>query len=53
VRERYQQLRADQDALERILEDGARRAQAIAAVTLADVRERMGVGAPRQERPLP
>jgi tryptophanyl-tRNA synthetase len=53
VRERYQQLRADQGALEAILEDGAQRAQAIAAVTLADVRERMGVGAPRQERPLP
>jgi tryptophanyl-tRNA synthetase len=46
VRERYQQLRADEAALESILRDGAERAQAIAAVTLADVRERMGVGAP-------
>jgi tryptophanyl-tRNA synthetase len=53
VRERYEHLRADQSALEEILQDGARRAQAIAAVTLADVRERMGVGAPRQERSLP
>jgi tryptophanyl-tRNA synthetase len=53
VRERYQQLRDDEDALEQILQDGARRAQAIAAVTLADVRERMGVGAPRQERSVP
>ena len=46
VRERYQQLRADESALESILEDGARRAQRIAAQTLADVRERMGVGRP-------
>jgi tryptophanyl-tRNA synthetase len=46
VRERYQQLRADEAALEAILADGAVRAQAIAAVTLAEVRERMGVGAP-------
>ncbi len=53
VRERYEQLRADEGALEAILEDGAARAQAIAAATLADVRERMGVGAPRRERALP
>jgi tryptophanyl-tRNA synthetase len=46
VRERYEQLRADEAALESILDDGAARAQAIAAVTLADVREHMGVGAP-------
>jgi tryptophanyl-tRNA synthetase len=46
VRERYQQLRADEAALESILDDGAARAQAIAAPTLADVREHMGVGAP-------
>jgi tryptophanyl-tRNA synthetase len=48
VRERYEQLRADEDALESILAAGAARAHAIAAPTLADVRERMGVGAPRQ-----
>ncbi len=48
VRERYEQLRADEDALESILRDGAGSAQAIAAATLVDVRERMGVGAPRR-----
>ena len=48
VRERYTDLRADEPALEAILADGADRARAIAAHTLADVRERMGVGAPRR-----
>jgi tryptophanyl-tRNA synthetase len=47
VRERYEALRADEGALERILADGAERARAIASDTLADVRERMGVGAAR------
>ncbi len=46
VRERYEQLRSDGEALESILEDGAARARAIASETLADVRERMGVGPP-------
>jgi tryptophanyl-tRNA synthetase len=46
VRERYQELRADEVALESMLADGARRAREIAAVTLAEVREHMGVGAP-------
>jgi len=46
VRERYEQLRGDQEALEATLEEGAGRARAIASVTLADVRECMGVGAP-------
>jgi tryptophanyl-tRNA synthetase len=46
VRERYQQLRGDDAALEAILADGAGRARAIAAQTLVDVRERMGVGPP-------
>jgi tryptophanyl-tRNA synthetase len=50
VRERYELLRSDEDALEAILSDGAARAEAIAADTLADVRERMGVGAPRRDR---
>lgn len=50
VRERYEQLRGDEDALEGILRDGAARASAIAEQTLADVRERMGVGAPRRDR---
>jgi tryptophanyl-tRNA synthetase len=47
VRERYVELRADEDALESVLADGAERARAIAAVTLADVREHMGVGPAR------
>jgi len=44
VRERYAELRADEDTLEATLADGAEKARAIAAVTLAEVRERMGVG---------
>jgi tryptophanyl-tRNA synthetase len=44
VRERYEELRADEDILERILGAGARKARAIASETLADVREAMGVG---------
>ncbi|HWY17848.1 MAG TPA: tryptophan--tRNA ligase [Solirubrobacteraceae bacterium] len=48
VRERYAELRADEDALEAVLSGGAARAREIAAGTLADVRERMGVGAPRR-----
>ncbi len=48
VRDRYEQLRGDEAALEAILADGAARAQAIAARTLADVRERMGVGPPQR-----
>jgi tryptophanyl-tRNA synthetase len=47
VRDRYAQLRSDERALEAILADGARRAGAIAASTLADVRACMGVGASR------
>ncbi len=50
VRERYVELRADENALEAILGAGAVQAQAIAAETLADVRELMGVGAPRRAR---
>jgi tryptophanyl-tRNA synthetase len=45
VRERYEDLRGDEAALESILADGALRARAIAKDTLRDVRERMGVGA--------
>jgi tryptophanyl-tRNA synthetase len=47
VREHYAEARADERALETVLAEGAERARAIARVTLADVRERMGVGAPR------
>jgi tryptophanyl-tRNA synthetase len=46
VRERYAQLRADEGELERVLAQGAARAHGMAAPTLADVRQRMGVGAP-------
>ena len=47
IRERYGELRPDEAELERLLAAGAERARQIAAATLADVRERMGVGAPR------
>ena len=50
VRERYVRLRADEAALEETLAEGAGRARAIAAETLAAVRERMGVGSPRVDR---
>jgi tryptophanyl-tRNA synthetase len=46
VRERYAELRPDQAALEQALAAGAEKARAIAAPTLAEVRERMGIGAP-------
>jgi tryptophanyl-tRNA synthetase len=48
VRERYDELRADEDRLEDIFEAGAEKARAIAAVTVADVREVMGVGPVRR-----
>ena len=48
VRGRYGELRGDDAALEAILEAGADKARAIASVTLADVREAMGVGPARQ-----
>jgi tryptophanyl-tRNA synthetase len=44
VRERYEHLRADEAALERMLEGGADKARAMARETLVDVREVMGVG---------
>lgn len=47
VGERYEQLRRDEAKLEAILAQGAEKAHAIAADTLADVREYMGVGTPR------
>jgi tryptophanyl-tRNA synthetase len=46
VRERYDELRPDEAALEEVLAGGAEKARLIAAATLAQVRERMGVGAP-------
>jgi tryptophanyl-tRNA synthetase len=44
VRERYQEVRADETALEKTFAEGAEKARAIAADTLGDVREAMGVG---------
>ena len=50
VRERYVELRSDEQALEDVLARGAEGARAIAADTLVDVRECMGVGPPRTVR---
>jgi tryptophanyl-tRNA synthetase len=44
VRERYAELRPNEAALGQALAAGAEKARAIASTTLADVRERMGVG---------
>jgi tryptophanyl-tRNA synthetase len=44
VRERYTELRADEDALERIFAEGAEKARAITSETLRDVRAAMGIG---------
>jgi tryptophanyl-tRNA synthetase len=44
VRERYEELRPDEAALEATLAAGAERARAICGPVLADVRERMGFG---------
>ena len=46
VQRRYETLRADAAGLESVLAAGAGRAREIAADTLREVRERMGVGAP-------
>jgi tryptophanyl-tRNA synthetase len=48
VRERYHELRGDEDALEATLEAGADKAREIASGTLADVRKAMGVGPVRR-----
>jgi tryptophanyl-tRNA synthetase len=50
VRERYAELRADEQALERVLGRGRDQARAIAQQTLLDVRERMALGAPKSSR---
>ena len=47
VRERYEEIRADEAGIERTLAAGAEKARAIAAPILADVREAMGVAEPR------
>ena len=46
IRDRYQELQGDRARLEDVLQAGAERARSIASETLADVRERMGVGPP-------
>jgi tryptophanyl-tRNA synthetase len=46
VRERYAQIRPDEQALGRTLDEGAERARAIASETLREVRAAMGVGRP-------
>jgi len=46
IRDRYQELQADPARLEEVLQAGAGQARSIASETLADVRERMGVGPP-------
>ncbi len=48
VRERYPEIREDETEIERILADGAAKAREIAAATLSDVRQAMGVGVPRK-----
>ncbi len=50
VRERYEELRADEARLEEIFAAGAEKARAIALDTLEDVREAMGVGPVRVRR---
>jgi tryptophanyl-tRNA synthetase len=44
VRERYEELRPDEAALEKVLAAGADKARAIASETLAEVRSAIGVG---------
>jgi tryptophanyl-tRNA synthetase len=45
VRERYAELRGDEDALEATLEAGAEKARSIAGETVAEVRQKMGFAA--------
>ena len=47
VRERYRELRPDEQGLEGTLAAGAERAREIARATMAEVREAMGIGPPR------
>jgi tryptophanyl-tRNA synthetase len=44
VRERYEELRPDESALEEALTSGAEKARAIASETAAQVREAIGIG---------
>jgi tryptophanyl-tRNA synthetase len=47
VRERYAELRPDEDTIEATLSAGAEKARALAAPILADARDAMGIGPPR------
>jgi tryptophanyl-tRNA synthetase len=47
VRERYAELRGDESRLEEILAAGAEKARALAAPTVAEVRDAMGIGPAR------
>ena len=51
VQERYAELRPDQATLEMTLEAGAEKARTIAAETLAEVRDAMGIGPPKPPEP--
>jgi tryptophanyl-tRNA synthetase len=51
VGERYRELRADEEGLERILAMGAERAREIAQETMAEVRPLMGIGPSAVGRP--
>jgi tryptophanyl-tRNA synthetase len=51
VRERYRELRADEEGLERTLAMGAQRAREIAQGTMAEVRPLMGIGPAAVGRP--
>jgi len=44
IRERYNEIRPDEAAIERVLEEGADRARAVAEDTMEDVRAKMGIG---------
>ncbi|MFL5886396.1 MAG: tryptophan--tRNA ligase [Thermoleophilaceae bacterium] len=44
IRERFNELRADESPLESVLEEGADKARGIAANTMDDVRAKMGIG---------
>jgi tryptophanyl-tRNA synthetase len=44
VRERYEELRPDEGALEQSLEAGVEKARALASPTLAEVRSAIGIG---------
>jgi tryptophanyl-tRNA synthetase len=46
IRERSEELQRDRAGLEDVLAEGARKAQSIAAATVAEVRAKMGVGPP-------